>query len=132
MAAKTASSERWTYREEIPIEQCTAIRASVLHLTSGQDGATQVALLAMKTRKYCTGRGRVLVFAERDMAETAYLAGAAILEESGRDSARFSLLVRITHWLNTISFIALVVSGIGILLAHPRFYWGETGGLGTP
>jgi thiosulfate reductase cytochrome b subunit len=45
---------------------------------------------------------------------------------------RFSLLVRVTHWLNTVSFVALVVSGIGILLAHPRFYWGETGGVGTP
>jgi hypothetical protein len=30
-------------------------------------------------------RGRVLVFAERDMAEATYLAGAAILEESGRE-----------------------------------------------
>ncbi len=80
----------------------------------------------------CTALRRVLVFADSDMAETAYLTRAAILEESRRDSARFSLLVRITHWLNTISFIALVVSGIGILLAHPRFYWGETGGLGTP
>jgi len=45
---------------------------------------------------------------------------------------RFSLLVRVTHWLNTISFVALVVSGVGILLAHPRFYWGETGGAGGP
>jgi thiosulfate reductase cytochrome b subunit len=45
---------------------------------------------------------------------------------------RFSLLVRVTHWLNTVSFVALVVSGVGILLAHPRFYWGETGGVGTP
>ena len=40
--------------------------------------------------------------------------------------------MRITHWVGTLSFIALVISGIGILLAHPRFYWGETGGLGTP
>jgi len=38
----------------------------------------------------------------------------------------------VTHWLNTVSFVALVVSGVGILLAHPRFYWGETGGVGTP
>ena len=66
------------------------------------------------------------------MAETAYLPSAAILEASGQDTARFSVLVRVTHWLNTISFVALVVSGFGILLAHPRFYWGETGGLGTP
>ena len=66
------------------------------------------------------------------MAETTYLPSATILEASEQGVARFSLLVRITHWLNTISFIALVVSGFGILLAHPRFYWGETGGLGTP
>lgn len=66
------------------------------------------------------------------MAETTYLPSATILETNEQDTARFSLLVRITHWLNTISFVALVVSGFGILLAHPRFYWGETGGLGTP
>lgn len=41
-------------------------------------------------------------------------------------------MVRVTHWINALSFAGLVVSGIGILLAHPRFYWGETGGLGTP
>ena len=45
---------------------------------------------------------------------------------------RHSVLVRITHWINALSFVGLVVSGIGIVLAHPRFYWGETGGLGTP
>jgi thiosulfate reductase cytochrome b subunit len=66
------------------------------------------------------------------MAQTTYLPSATILEESRQDTARFSLLVRVTHWLNTISFVALVISGFGILLAHPRFYWGETGGLGTP
>ena len=27
---------------------------------------------------------------------------------------------------------ALVVSGVAILLAHPRLYWGETGAIGTP
>jgi thiosulfate reductase cytochrome b subunit len=48
------------------------------------------------------------------------------------ESFRHSLVVRITHWIHAISFLGLVVSGIGILLAHPRFYWGETGGLGTP
>ncbi len=47
-------------------------------------------------------------------------------------SLRHSLIVRITHWIHATSFVGLVVSGIGILLAHPRFYWGETGGLGAP
>jgi thiosulfate reductase cytochrome b subunit len=45
---------------------------------------------------------------------------------------RHSALVRVTHWLTAASFSALVVSGIAILLAHPRLYWGETGTVGTP
>ena len=32
---------------------------------------------------------------------------------------------------HTIGFFGLIVSGIAILLAHPRLYWGETGGVGT-
>ena len=45
---------------------------------------------------------------------------------------RHSALVRITHWTTAASFVALLVSGIAILLAHPRLYWGETGALGGP
>lgn len=45
---------------------------------------------------------------------------------------RHSALVRLTHWIPAASFIALVLSGIGILLAYPRMHWGETGTLGTP
>jgi len=40
---------------------------------------------------------------------------------------RHSLLVRVTHWLTTAAFLALLVSGGEIVLSHPRFYWGETG-----
>jgi thiosulfate reductase cytochrome b subunit len=43
-----------------------------------------------------------------------------------------SALVRITHWVNAFSFAALLVSGVAILLAHPRLYWGETGAFGAP
>jgi thiosulfate reductase cytochrome b subunit len=46
--------------------------------------------------------------------------------------AEHSALVRATHWVNSFSFFALVVSGIAILIAHPRLYWGETGGIGGP
>ncbi len=45
---------------------------------------------------------------------------------------RHSALVRVTHWINSFSFFALVVSGVAILIAHPRLYWGETGSVGTP
>ena len=40
---------------------------------------------------------------------------------------RHSALVRVTHWITTLCFFALLVSGIEILISHPRFYWGETG-----
>jgi thiosulfate reductase cytochrome b subunit len=41
-------------------------------------------------------------------------------------------MVRITHWINALAFLALVTSGGAILLAHPRLYWGETGAFGSP
>jgi len=44
---------------------------------------------------------------------------------------RHSLLVRITHWLTALSVAGLLVSGVAILIAHPRLYWGETGSLET-
>ena len=45
---------------------------------------------------------------------------------------RHSALVRITHWITTLCFLALLVTGIEILISHPRFYWGETGNDLTP
>jgi thiosulfate reductase cytochrome b subunit len=40
--------------------------------------------------------------------------------------------VRVTHWLTTICVLALLLSGIEIIISHPRFYWGETGNPVTP
>src|ERR1700738_3446603 len=40
---------------------------------------------------------------------------------------RHSVLVRVTHWITALCFFALLVSGIEIVISHPRFYWGETG-----
>jgi len=40
---------------------------------------------------------------------------------------RHSLLVRVTHWLTVLSFLGLLVTGMEIIISHPRFYWGETG-----
>jgi thiosulfate reductase cytochrome b subunit len=40
--------------------------------------------------------------------------------------------VRITHWLITLATIALVISGIELVISHPRFYWGEVGNVNTP
>jgi len=46
-------------------------------------------------------------------------------------TSRHSALVRITHWIITLCFLALLVSGIEIVISHPRFYWGETGNVLT-
>src|SRR5262252_7895618 len=45
---------------------------------------------------------------------------------------RHSALVRVTHWLITLSFLALLLTGVEILISHPRFYWGETGNALAP
>jgi thiosulfate reductase cytochrome b subunit len=47
-------------------------------------------------------------------------------------AARHTALVRVTHWITTLCFFALLVSGIEILISHPRFYWGEVGNVLTP
>jgi thiosulfate reductase cytochrome b subunit len=46
--------------------------------------------------------------------------------------SRHSALVRVTHWITALAFLALLVTGIEILISHPRFYWGETGNINTP
>jgi thiosulfate reductase cytochrome b subunit len=44
---------------------------------------------------------------------------------------RHSLFVRVTHWLATLAFLALLVTGLEIVVSHPRFYWGEVGNVNT-
>jgi thiosulfate reductase cytochrome b subunit len=40
---------------------------------------------------------------------------------------RHSALIRVTHWLTFVAFVALIITGGEIVISHPRFYWGETG-----
>jgi thiosulfate reductase cytochrome b subunit len=61
------------------------------------------------------------------MAETAYLPRLATRESESLDAPRHSAVVRITHWITALTFVGLLISGIAILIAHPRLYWGETG-----
>jgi len=58
-------------------------------------------------------------------------AGSASAVRSDASASRHSALVRITHWIITLSFFALLLTGIEILISHPRFYWGETGNVHT-
>ena len=38
---------------------------------------------------------------------------------------RHSVLVRITHWINVVCILVLVMSGLQIFNAHPALYWGQ-------
>ena len=67
------------------------------------------------------------------MAGSAYIpnAASAVPATTVKVNSRHSALVRVTHGVTTLCFIALLVSGIEILISHPRFYWGETGNVLT-
>jgi hypothetical protein len=40
--------------------------------------------------------------------------------------------VRVSHWIITLSVLALTFSGFEILMVHPRLYWGKAGNDLTP
>jgi thiosulfate reductase cytochrome b subunit len=65
-------------------------------------------------------------------SDPAYVQELAAPSLSVSDFPRHSLTVRVTHWITALSFVGLLVSGIAILLSHPRLYWGETGNVATP
>jgi thiosulfate reductase cytochrome b subunit len=46
-------------------------------------------------------------------------------------TVRHTGVVRVTHWLTFIAFVALLVTGFEIVISHPRFYWGEVGNVNT-
>ena len=62
------------------------------------------------------------------MAGSAWAAGSASSASPYRAVVlRHATVVRATHWIATACFFALLLSGIEILISHPRLYWGETG-----
>ncbi len=40
---------------------------------------------------------------------------------------RHAAFVRVTHWITVVAFAALLLSGLELVISHPRFYWGEAG-----
>jgi thiosulfate reductase cytochrome b subunit len=56
----------------------------------------------------------------------------ANIPPSSGPGKRHSLWVRVTHWVGTIAFVFLVITGFEILMVHPRLYWGDVGNDLTP
>jgi len=66
------------------------------------------------------------------MADSAWVPTSAWVQPRTTVGQRHSAIIRVTHWTTTVCFLALLVSGVEILISHPRFYWGETGNVLTP
>ncbi len=57
------------------------------------------------------------------------------MDESSHESARTKAIVvarhsavtRLTHWINVVAMMVMLMSGLQILNAHPALYWGESG-----
>jgi len=61
------------------------------------------------------------------MPDAAWDLGRVLPVERPTAAPRHSATVRATHWVTVLCFVALLVSGLEIVVSHPRFYWGENG-----
>jgi thiosulfate reductase cytochrome b subunit len=66
------------------------------------------------------------------MADSIWVPTSSPVAPAAALPSRHSVIVRVTHWITTFCFLALLVSGVEILLSHPRLYWGETGNMLSP
>ena len=66
------------------------------------------------------------------VSDSACLPNSVSVVSATTTPPRHAALVRVTHWITTLCFFALLVSGMEIVISHPRFYWGETGNVLTP
>src|SRR3954470_19019705 len=66
------------------------------------------------------------------MADSVWAASSVAAVRATAVPSRHSAVVRVTHWITAVCFLALLVTGVEILISHPRFYWGEAGNVLTP
>ncbi|PNG25275.1 cytochrome b/b6 domain-containing protein [Methylocella silvestris] len=61
------------------------------------------------------------------MTEIQEAAPALASNSQRRVVYRHALLTRVTHWINLLCVIVLLMSGLQIFNAHPALYWGQYG-----
>ena len=66
------------------------------------------------------------------MADTTLDVSPVLSIATAADAPRHSAIVRWTHWITALASLALLVSGLELVVSHPRFYWGENGNVLTP
>lgn len=57
---------------------------------------------------------------------------ASSIPLGGASHAKHKGWVRAVHWMISASFLILAITGIYMLMCHPRLYWGEVGNELTP
>ena len=84
-------------------------------------------------RAGCPGNSFALYSIEIQQERALCYAPAVPATSTERETKapRHSAVVRVTHWLTLIAFVALLISGLGITISHPRFYLGEVGNVNT-
>ncbi len=60
------------------------------------------------------------------------MAAVTLDEVARRPLAAHAHWVRLSHWILAVSVLTLAFSGVVILMAHPRLYWGAAGNDLTP
>jgi Ni/Fe-hydrogenase b-type cytochrome subunit len=79
--------------------------------------------------------------AESILTELQHAGDPPVLRRSAPDVAiverrrwffRHPAAIRVTHWLNVLCFILLLLSGYQIFNAHPALYWGQASHFDTP
>ncbi len=65
------------------------------------------------------------------MADAACVPGGTSVVAAKPEAPGHAAIVRVTHWITTVCFLALLVTGFEIVVSHPRFYWGEAGNVNT-
>ncbi len=117
------------YRMRMIIKRPGAVSTEIFPLTS-TSGRPQVQT-ALVVESSASGDGATFMNASQPIADRGarQLSSSAELGSAvtAAHRKRHSALVRVTHWITTVAFFALLLSGGEIVLSHPRFYWGETG-----
>src|SRR5215467_109953 len=66
------------------------------------------------------------------MPDTASNLGRVVPVAARTNAPRHRAIVRVTHWVTAACFLALLISGMEVVVSHPRFYWGENGNVLMP
>lgn len=66
------------------------------------------------------------------MVDAAGTPHVAVAQPSRARATRHAAVVRVTHWVVAAAVLALLLSGLEIVVSHPRFYWGDEGNVNTP